>query len=103
MNHCQELAPKGMLATMTALTGIFHFSLGRGLGALIGGNLIAAYGYRVAFRGFAAMSGTMGLVYFVLVLLLKRTRPSYADVPRSEPVELDDVGPCVTKADVAKA
>ncbi|CAL4070473.1 unnamed protein product, partial [Meganyctiphanes norvegica] len=37
LTYCPLLAPKGLLATMTGLAGSVHYSVGRGMGAFMGG------------------------------------------------------------------
>ncbi|XP_047496052.1 major facilitator superfamily domain-containing protein 6-A-like isoform X1 [Penaeus chinensis] len=73
VTYCPLLAPKGLLATMTGLTGATHYSLGRGVGALFGGYLISNYGLSAAFRIFAYISLAGAALYiFVYYVYLKR-------------------------------
>ncbi|XP_063588960.1 major facilitator superfamily domain-containing protein 6-like [Penaeus indicus] len=82
MTSCPVLAPKGLLATMTALTGTIHFSLGRGLGSLIGGYLIAAMSFPAAFRTFSAGTFVCGVLYVVVHYFYLRKK-----LPQREAVE----------------
>ncbi|XP_063853444.1 major facilitator superfamily domain-containing protein 6-A-like [Scylla paramamosain] len=61
--YCHILAPKGLLATMMGLAGSIHYSLGRGLGSLIGGYLIANMGLQGAFRIMGYISLASGIIY----------------------------------------
>lgn len=60
------LAPENLLATMSALAGTTHYNIGRGVGALLGGNLMDKLDSRSTFRIFAAISLVSGIVYGVL-------------------------------------
>lgn len=89
MTSCPVLAPKGLLATMTALTGTIHFSLGRGLGSLVGGYLIAAMSFPAAFRTFSAATFVCGVIYVVVhyFYLRKKMPPREEAEERGEPHE----------------
>ncbi|XP_042884942.1 major facilitator superfamily domain-containing protein 6-like [Penaeus japonicus] len=89
MTSCPVLAPKGLLATMTALTGTIHFSLGRGLGSLIGGYLIAAMSFPAAFRTFSAATFVCGILYVLVhYFYLRKKIPQGENVQeRGEPHE----------------
>nr|XP_053646239.1 uncharacterized protein LOC128698164 [Cherax quadricarinatus] len=66
ITYCPILAPKGLLATMTGITGSVHFSLGRGLGSLVGGYLIDNLDLPGAFRGYAGIAATSGVLYALI-------------------------------------
>ncbi|XP_071542120.1 major facilitator superfamily domain-containing protein 6 [Panulirus ornatus] len=66
LTYCPILAPKGLLATMTGLAGSIHYSLGRGVGSLLGGFLIASYGTSKSFRIFAYISIGCGFFYMII-------------------------------------
>nr|XP_027238503.1 major facilitator superfamily domain-containing protein 6-like [Penaeus vannamei] len=73
VTYCPILAPKGLLATMTGVTGATHYSLGRGVGALFGGYLISNYGLPTAFRVFAYISlGGAAVYVFVYYVYLRK-------------------------------
>ncbi|XP_035704713.1 major facilitator superfamily domain-containing protein 6-A isoform X2 [Folsomia candida] len=67
--YCSDLAPKGLLATLTGVMGSLHYGLGKGNGAFIGGYLIGAVGTRLSFRWFGLFAGAVGLIYFIINLL----------------------------------
>ncbi|KAK7080309.1 hypothetical protein SK128_013083 [Halocaridina rubra] len=73
VTFCPILAPKGLLATMTGLAGAVHYSVGRGVGALLGGYLISQYGIKTAFNffGYVCVAGG-GLYVLVYYLYLKK-------------------------------
>ncbi|XP_069191153.1 major facilitator superfamily domain-containing protein 6 isoform X3 [Procambarus clarkii] len=66
ITYCSILAPKGLLATMTGLTGAIHFSLGRGLGSLVGGHLINNLGLPAAFRAYGGIAAGSGILYVLI-------------------------------------
>nr|XP_053653742.1 major facilitator superfamily domain-containing protein 6-like [Cherax quadricarinatus] len=66
LSYCPLLAPKGLLATMTGLAGAIHYSLGRGVGALLGGFLISRYSTSRAFRIFGFISLACGFLYAII-------------------------------------
>jgi len=57
------LAPPSLLATMSGVCGTLHYNGGRGIGSLLGGNLMAKIGSRNTFRVFGAMSLVGGVLY----------------------------------------
>ncbi|XP_064113349.1 uncharacterized protein LOC135219996 isoform X1 [Macrobrachium nipponense] len=62
--YCPILAPKGLLATMTGVAGAVHYSFGKGLGALLGGYLIAAINTSNAFKVYGVIALSGGVFYF---------------------------------------
>ncbi|XP_063588956.1 major facilitator superfamily domain-containing protein 6-like [Penaeus indicus] len=74
ITYCPVLAPKGLLATMTGVTGATHYSLGRGVGALFGGYLISNYGLPAAFRIFAYISLAGAAVYILVYYVYLRKK-----------------------------
>lgn len=65
-NYCPILAPKGLLATMTGLAGATYYSVGRGVGSLLGGYLIATVGLSNTFLVFSSMSLGCGILYIIV-------------------------------------
>ncbi|XP_071527991.1 major facilitator superfamily domain-containing protein 6-like [Panulirus ornatus] len=65
MTFCPLITPKGLLATMVSLVGTVHFSIGQGVGSLVGGHLIAGLGMPAAFRTFSAIALSAGLFYVI--------------------------------------
>ncbi|KAK4317122.1 hypothetical protein Pmani_011756 [Petrolisthes manimaculis] len=86
---CPILAPKGLLATMTGLTGSLHYSVGRGLGALLGGYLIGAFGLVKSFRIFAVISLVSGFVYVGIHFLFLKKRLEAKEAEREAELEED--------------
>lgn len=72
--YCPILAPKGLLATMTGLAGATHYSLGRGLGSLLGGYLIANMGPQETFKVFGYVTLISGVAYFFIHFLYIRKK-----------------------------
>ncbi|CAL4070476.1 unnamed protein product [Meganyctiphanes norvegica] len=66
LTYCPLLAPKGLLATMTGLAGSVHYSVGRGMGAFMGGFLIANFGTKGGFQAMGYISIGGGVAYVLL-------------------------------------
>ncbi|CAL4060189.1 unnamed protein product, partial [Meganyctiphanes norvegica] len=60
------LAPQGLLATLTGLAGAVHYSIGKAVGALMGGFMTGKLGHVTTFRIMGAVSILMGIVYSIL-------------------------------------
>ena len=66
-------APPGLLATLNGVVGGIHFGFGKGLGSLIGGNIISISGSTAkAYRAFGFFAGVLTVVYFVHVKFLRK-------------------------------
>lgn len=86
--YCHILAPKGLLATMMGLAGSIHYSLGRGLGSLIGGYLIANVGLQGTFRVMGYISLTSGIIYtFIHYCYLRKKIPQEVEEEEEEKEE----------------
>ncbi|XP_064096935.1 major facilitator superfamily domain-containing protein 6-like [Macrobrachium nipponense] len=101
VTFCPILAPKGLLATMTGLAGAIHYSVGRGVGALLGGYLIAQYGLSFAFSFFGYVcvigGGLYTLVY--IVYIKRRTQPREKELNiQNIPENADEGKPMIKKA-----
>ncbi|XP_050430525.1 uncharacterized protein LOC126839310 [Adelges cooleyi] len=82
--YCALLAPKNLLATLIGVSGMCHFSLGRGSGSFIGGLLIGSYGIWQSFRLMGLLAIVSGTIYGLLhcIWLHKfedRTKPEKSD------------------------
>ncbi|XP_064090441.1 major facilitator superfamily domain-containing protein 6-like isoform X2 [Macrobrachium nipponense] len=66
ITYCPILAPPGLLATMTGVAGAIHFSIGRGVGSFIGGQLITQMDIPGAFRCFGVIAIVSGVLYILL-------------------------------------
>ncbi|KAK7067024.1 hypothetical protein SK128_018617 [Halocaridina rubra] len=64
--YCPILAPKGLLATMTGVVGAVHYSIGKGVGAFLGGYLISLYSTANAFKVYGVIALAGGVLYFSL-------------------------------------
>ncbi|KAK2711238.1 uncharacterized protein LOC136026243 isoform X2 [Artemia franciscana] len=70
---CSIKAPKGLLATLTAVYCSTHYQLGRSSGAFVGGILISRFGTRETFKILAYAALLFGTCYWLTdVLVLKR-------------------------------
>ncbi|KAJ3639836.1 hypothetical protein Zmor_003172 [Zophobas morio] len=74
--------------TIQGLLGGLYFAVGKGIGSLIGGYMIKAYGIRSTFQKFAMFTAAFGLVYLAFYHLYMKKRPS--------------AGTDITKKDVEK-
>jgi len=73
VTYCHIIAPKGLLATMTGLIGATHYSIGRGVGAFLGGVVINKFGTPRGFQIFGCIAIGSGFLYIILHnLFLKR-------------------------------
>lgn len=70
--YAASLAPKGLLATIQGCVSGMHFGIGRGSGSLIGGNLISAFGNRIAFRYMGISSILLGTMYAIIYYAILR-------------------------------
>ncbi|XP_076032651.1 uncharacterized protein LOC143020290 isoform X1 [Oratosquilla oratoria] len=71
VTYCPILAPKGLLATMIGLAGSVHYSIGRGVGSFMGGNLISVLGMKGTFKIFGIISiigGILNITVYKLFL-----------------------------------
>ncbi|KAF0292791.1 Major facilitator superfamily domain-containing protein 6-B [Amphibalanus amphitrite] len=64
--YTAQLAPPGLLATMTGLSGMLHYNAGHGLGSFVGGYLMASYGMEFTYRVIGVASGVAGILYAVV-------------------------------------
>lgn len=64
--YCAVLAPASLLATLIGVVGMAHYSIGRGSGSFIGGQIISKYGIRDAFQIMGVFAGCSGVIYTVL-------------------------------------
>ncbi|XP_071534119.1 major facilitator superfamily domain-containing protein 6-like [Panulirus ornatus] len=90
VTYCPVLAPKGLLATMTGLVGCTHYSLGRGVGSLLGGYLITVFGLPGAFRTFGLISLTSGVLYVLLHFCFLKKRLAAKEEENAENKEIED-------------
>ncbi|XP_076032426.1 major facilitator superfamily domain-containing protein 6-like [Oratosquilla oratoria] len=72
--YCPILAPRGLMATMTGLAGAVHYSVGRGVGAFMGGYLISELGTPGAFRVFGVIAVVGGILYFFAHIFILKKR-----------------------------
>lgn len=70
--YCATLAPKSLLATLIGVCGMAHFSIGRGSGSFLGGNIIAKFGIRQSFRLVGLVAVVSGITYAALHLIWLR-------------------------------
>ncbi|KAF0313534.1 Major facilitator superfamily domain-containing protein 6 [Amphibalanus amphitrite] len=61
--YAGQLAPPGLLATLTGFAGALHYSFGRGIGSFLGGYLMALFGPVIAMRSMGVASGVCGVLY----------------------------------------
>ncbi|CAH1964458.1 unnamed protein product [Acanthoscelides obtectus] len=64
--YCTVLAPKNLLATLIGVCGMAHYSIGRGSGSFLGGNIIAKFGIRQSFKLMGYVAGFSGCAYAFL-------------------------------------
>jgi len=64
--YCAVLAPASLLATLIGVVGMAHYSIGRGSGSFIGGQIISKFGIRDAFQIMGVFAGCSGVIYTVL-------------------------------------
>ncbi|XP_037084602.1 major facilitator superfamily domain-containing protein 6-B-like [Pollicipes pollicipes] len=74
--YAGQLAPPGLLATLTGLAGALHYSFGRGVGSFIGGYLMALSGPAFTFRTMGIGSGVAGVLYAIVYYGCLRQRIS---------------------------
>ncbi|XP_037073421.1 major facilitator superfamily domain-containing protein 6-A-like [Pollicipes pollicipes] len=74
--YAGQLAPPGLLATLTGLAGALHYSFGRGVGSFIGGYLMALSGPAFTFRTMGIGSGVAGALYAIVYYGCLRQRIS---------------------------
>ncbi|XP_052863851.1 major facilitator superfamily domain-containing protein 6-like [Anopheles cruzii] len=67
--YCAVLAPSTLVATLIGVAGMVHFCLGKGIGAFVGGFLIARVGLRMAFRYVGYTAVGCGVTYKLVHLL----------------------------------
>ncbi|XP_064096936.1 major facilitator superfamily domain-containing protein 6-like isoform X1 [Macrobrachium nipponense] len=90
-NYCPVLAPKGLLATMTGLAGATYYSVGRGVGSLLGGYLIASIGLSNTFLAFSSLSFASGILYIIIYFTyLRKVMLSDEDVKERERQEAEE-------------
>ncbi|ETN64833.1 hypothetical protein AND_003414 [Anopheles darlingi] len=70
--YCAVLAPNGLVATLIGVAGMVHFCLGKGIGAFVGGFLIARVGLRMAFRYVGYFAIGCGVLYKLVHLVWLR-------------------------------
>ncbi|XP_065580659.1 uncharacterized protein LOC136040345 isoform X2 [Artemia franciscana] len=79
-NFCSIKAPKGLLATLTAVFCSTHYQLGRSSGAFVGGLLISTFGTRETFKILAYAAIIFGMCYWLTdILILKRIESKRID------------------------
>ncbi|XP_035219879.1 major facilitator superfamily domain-containing protein 6-like [Stegodyphus dumicola] len=61
--HSHDIAPEGLTATVISTAGAIHYSIGKGIGSLIGGLIMDAYGGRTAFRVIAIICLVAAVLY----------------------------------------
>jgi len=61
--HSHKLAPEGMRATVVAVAGAIHYSIGKTSSGLVGGLVMNSFGGRVAFRLIAIICLLSALLY----------------------------------------
>ncbi|XP_001238414.4 major facilitator superfamily domain-containing protein 6 [Anopheles gambiae] len=83
--YCAVLAPNSLVATLIGIAGMVHFCLGKGVGAFVGGFLIARVGLVLAFRYVGYMAVGCGVLY-KLVHLLWLHRYDGRALPDRDPV-----------------
>lgn len=88
IRYIGEIAPKGLLATLNGLVGGLHYGLGKGMGSLLGGAIIASTGSTAfAFRLFGIASAIFGVLYVVYEYCLRRYCKS---ATTQEPKNMDE-------------
>lgn len=60
-----DIAPKGLTATMQGTMGGIHYGIGRGAGSFAGGLLMQHFGARKTFRIMGITSATAGIIAFI--------------------------------------
>ncbi|EAT34750.1 AAEL013039-PA [Aedes aegypti] len=71
--YCAVLAPNSLVATLIGVSGMVHFCLGKGIGSVFGGYLIAQFGTRMAFRYMGYIAVVCGCSYkFLHLIWLKK-------------------------------
>ncbi|XP_018322678.1 uncharacterized protein LOC108735277 [Agrilus planipennis] len=61
--YCAIITPKNLLATLIGVVGMAHYSIGRGSGSFVGGQIISKIGIRQAFRLMGAIAVGTGISY----------------------------------------
>lgn len=61
--YSHELAPEGLRATVVAVAGAIHYSVGKATGGLVGGLVMDSFGGRVAFRLIAVICLVAAVLY----------------------------------------
>eukprot|EP00094_Tigriopus_californicus_P006517 TCALIF_06275-PA protein Name:"Similar to mfsd6b Major facilitator superfamily domain-containing protein 6-B (Danio rerio)" AED:0.12 eAED:0.12 QI:0/0.6/0.5/0.66/0.8/0.66/6/102/512 len=98
IRYIGEIAPKGLLATLNGLVGGLHYGMGKGMGSLLGGAIIASSGSTAfAFRLFGIASAIFGVMYVVYEYCIRRCckltsleGPSDVDEEQTEKVFLPE-------------
>nr|XP_045600592.1 major facilitator superfamily domain-containing protein 6-like [Procambarus clarkii] len=90
LTFCPILAPRGLLATMTGITGSIHYSLGRGVGSLLGGFLISQYGTVNTFRIFGGISLGCGALYALVHFTFLKNKIAEREASYKEQKELEE-------------
>uniref|UniRef100_A0A182PSA3 Major facilitator superfamily associated domain-containing protein n=1 Tax=Anopheles epiroticus TaxID=199890 RepID=A0A182PSA3_9DIPT len=67
--YCAVLAPNHLVATLIGIAGMVHFCLGKGVGAFLGGFLIARVGLTLAFRYVGYTAVCCGVLYKLVHVL----------------------------------
>ncbi|KAK7068368.1 hypothetical protein SK128_017572 [Halocaridina rubra] len=84
ITYCPELAPPGLLATMTGVVGAVHFSVGRGVGSFIGGQIIGKTDIASAFRIFGAIAIICGVLYILVHIFYFKKKLIVKDSPPTD-------------------
>ncbi|XP_076033193.1 uncharacterized protein LOC143020620 isoform X2 [Oratosquilla oratoria] len=87
VTYAVHLASPSTLATLQGIYGGLHHGVGNSLGSLVGGFLLKPLGARSTFRLTAVVSGTVGILYFLLHIIYFKKRTSYV-----KKIQVNEVG-----------
>ncbi|XP_060516228.1 major facilitator superfamily domain-containing protein 6 [Cylas formicarius] len=77
--YCAILAPSNLLATLIGVCGMAHYSIGRGSGSFVGGNIIGKFGIRQSFRLMGLLAILSGILYAILHWTWLKNIPSESE------------------------